>query len=234
MNSRISKEKLIAQVIQRIESEFTESIVVWTGTGCPDEDFDYVDGFEAFWITDDNYERFEDFVWELEENLANPNGYSIMVHCLSPEATKKCRLKEYQEEKYLRLSQQYASVMAQLNEIHRPSCRESYELFNKTFNEDWLDIVRKGIEEMVSYFKQSLKEFNPEDFSMEYEKLMTHYEEYTDYTKSTWFSLPTFHDQEHDDILIQFLICQTDELWMTPEIDELTIDSPPASFSLAA
>ena len=109
MTDKIQKKELINQVIQKIESAFTDSIVLWSGTGCPDEDFAETEQFEALWITVEDYDRFEDFVWDLEKSLAEPNGYSTMVHCLSPDATREYRWKEYQKERIKRHLKLYQS-----------------------------------------------------------------------------------------------------------------------------
>ncbi len=95
---RIDRREFIQEVIRRIESNFPDSVVIWTGTGCPDEEYDDTEEFEALWIRIEDYERFEDFVWDLEENFAEPNGFSIMVHDLSPKVTKEYRWDEYQAE----------------------------------------------------------------------------------------------------------------------------------------
>lgn len=92
---KLKKEELISEVTHRIESNFNDSIVRWVGTGIPDEDDADVERFEVLWITDEDYSRFRDFVWDLEVNLAEPNGFALMVHCLSPKATQEHRLKEY-------------------------------------------------------------------------------------------------------------------------------------------
>ena len=94
------RQSLRRKVIEAIEDNFKGSVVLWCGSGLPDDEYDETEQFEALWITDEDYERFENFVSELEESLAIPNGYTIMVHSLSPEATKKYRLKEYQDSQF--------------------------------------------------------------------------------------------------------------------------------------
>jgi hypothetical protein len=95
----MDRETLRKKVIEMIESNFTDSVVIWRGVGLPDDEYDETERFEALWITDADYERFLDFEWNLEKTLAQPNGFSIMVQCLSPEATKKYRWREYQDKK---------------------------------------------------------------------------------------------------------------------------------------
>ena len=94
---KMEDAELINAVISRIEREFPDAVVIWTGTGCPDDDYDETENFEALWIEKDRYAEFQDLVWQLEEEIAEPCGYSIMVHALSPEVTKEYRWDEYQE-----------------------------------------------------------------------------------------------------------------------------------------
>lgn len=90
------------RIIREIEDNFKDSIVIWRGTGLPDDEYDETERFEALWITDDDYERFLDFAWYLEKEIAQPNDYSTMIQCLSPEATRKYRWKEYQDMRQLK------------------------------------------------------------------------------------------------------------------------------------
>ena len=99
-----NKQEFIIEIINRIEARFDNSVVVWRGTGNPDEEFDSTENFDALWITDDRYEEFENFVDDLEENYANPNGFSIMVHGLSPKVTREYCWDIYQSEKQKRVS----------------------------------------------------------------------------------------------------------------------------------
>ncbi len=103
-SGKIERHDFIKEIINRIEANFENSVVIWCGTGSPDEDFDETEIFEALWIPYEEYARFEDFVDELEENYAEPNGFSIMVHGLSPKVTKELRWDEYQTEKSKRVS----------------------------------------------------------------------------------------------------------------------------------
>jgi len=91
------------EIITRIEKAFPGSIVVWLGTGCPDDNFqDDTERFEAYMIPREDTRRFEDFVWQLYLELGKPNGFAIMVHDLDPETTEKYRQDEYLTEKILR------------------------------------------------------------------------------------------------------------------------------------
>jgi len=107
MKKSMDRETLRKEVIRQIEENFADSIVLWSGTGLPDEEDDDTEQFEALWITDDDYERFLDFEWKLESELAKPNGFRIMVQCLSPEATKKYRWNEYQSGKLHKTTEFY-------------------------------------------------------------------------------------------------------------------------------
>jgi len=99
---KMKQKELINAVKQRIEQAFPDSVVIWTGTGCPDDENDDTENFEALWIEKARYAEFQDLVWKLEEELAEPAGYYIMVHALSPEVTKDYRWKEYQDAKQAR------------------------------------------------------------------------------------------------------------------------------------
>jgi hypothetical protein len=95
-----NRENLLKEVVSRIEAEFPGSLVVWTGTGSPDDDYqDDTEWFEAYMIQDNDLARFEEFTWQLNEEIAEPNGFAIMVHGLNPEITLQYRLEEYNAEK---------------------------------------------------------------------------------------------------------------------------------------
>jgi len=96
-SNRISKRKFINEIIKRIESRFKDTIVIWRGTGIPDEIYDDTEVFEALWVPLEDHELFRNFVWNLQESYAEPNGCTIMVDSLSPEITKEFRWREYQE-----------------------------------------------------------------------------------------------------------------------------------------
>jgi hypothetical protein len=114
---KLRKDELINEVTHRIESNFNDSIVRWLGTGSPDEDDADVERFEVLWITDEDYSRFRDFVWDLEVNLAEPNGFALMVHCLSPKATQEHRLNEYLGANYEKLSKNISYTIRMGSEI---------------------------------------------------------------------------------------------------------------------
>ena len=96
-STKPNRKEFINTIVQRIEENFRDSVVLWRGTGVPDEDLDDTEIFEALWIRAEDYDRFEDFVWDLEENYAQPNGFSIMVHSASPKVTKELRWEEYKK-----------------------------------------------------------------------------------------------------------------------------------------
>ena len=103
-SKKLDRQELIDEVKARIEANFVDSVVIRVGTGWPDDEHDDTEIFEALWIPDTEYKRFEDFVWDLQENLAEINGFTIMVHGLSPKVTKEHRWEEYQSERKKRIS----------------------------------------------------------------------------------------------------------------------------------
>jgi hypothetical protein len=90
----------IEQIAGRIEAAFPNSIVVWAGSGTPDEDFANTDTevMEAYGIPEGQYERFEETVWSLQKTVADPNGFSIMVFEFSPSEVSQFRQAEYDAE----------------------------------------------------------------------------------------------------------------------------------------
>jgi len=94
----------IRAVIDRIEREFPGSLVIWRNTGTASDHFeDDTEVFEAYMIREEDYERFVRFTWVLMDEIATPNGFSIMIHDLSPDQTRKYRWEEYRAEKQRRL-----------------------------------------------------------------------------------------------------------------------------------
>lgn len=89
-------------VICRIESEFQDSIVFWDSSGCPDDEYDDTESFNALWIPDVDYKRFTEFIWNLRDNFAEPNGYSLIVHAFNETQTKRYYWMEYQEQLQIR------------------------------------------------------------------------------------------------------------------------------------
>ncbi len=100
-----NREKLRQEIIKRIEEAFPGSVVAWLGNGSPDDNYnDDSEQFEAYMIAEKDSIRFQDFVWDLYLEFGKPNGFSIMVFDLDPDATVKYRYKEYQAEKAKRAS----------------------------------------------------------------------------------------------------------------------------------
>ncbi len=94
------RKENIEKIKSLIEHVFTGSIVRRTGTGCPDDDYsDDTEVFEAYMIEDEDLERFKDFVWKMNKEIAEPGGFSIMVHSLNPEDTNEYRREQYNDEK---------------------------------------------------------------------------------------------------------------------------------------
>jgi hypothetical protein len=87
-------------IISRIESSFPQAVAVWTGYGSPDSgaEDENLQAFEVYQIPREDYRRFRDLVWALEIEVARPNGFSIVVHSLTPESTRKYRWDEHQAE----------------------------------------------------------------------------------------------------------------------------------------
>jgi hypothetical protein len=98
MQSMINNRQIFrATIIHRIERQFRNSVVIWTGNGSPDEELTDIEEFEALWIPEEKFRKFRDFIWELQQNVAKPNGYHVMVHGYSPEITRNHRWAEYLE-----------------------------------------------------------------------------------------------------------------------------------------
>ena len=103
MRSKKNERDLYLKEIQkRIESNFQDCVVIWRGTGLSDEDYDNTEVFEALWIRAVDYDRLQNFIWDLEQNYAQPKGFSIMVHSVSPKVTKELRWDEYKKAMSLR------------------------------------------------------------------------------------------------------------------------------------
>jgi len=114
-----NRNELIKTVVEEIETAFPGSVVVWTGTGLPDSKDNQTDEFEAFMIKDEDYIRFEEFVWNLEKTLAQPNGFSLMIHGLSPQVTEEYRKKEYLlaiQERERESTSEWSQVAAEIEE----------------------------------------------------------------------------------------------------------------------
>jgi hypothetical protein len=94
------KAEILGEVIARIEAGVPGSIVVWTGPGSYDseEDDEPVETIEVYMVPKELYGRFLELVVELDTTVGQPNGVSIMVHALSPEATRKHRQRELEAE----------------------------------------------------------------------------------------------------------------------------------------
>jgi len=114
-----NRKKLLSEIIEAIETSFRGSIVVWTGTGCPDDEYDDTEIMEAYMIKDKDYVRFEDFVWELEEKVAEPNGFSVMIHGLSPTATRKHRWSRFLSESKKRMSEDIIEDFPKIKERNK-------------------------------------------------------------------------------------------------------------------
>jgi hypothetical protein len=88
----------IKKIIERIENKFPGSAVVWIGSGSPDQDFsDNSEMFEALKIEDRDYEEFVNFTWELELDIKEKTGYSLIVLAVNPENTMKFRKEVYEK-----------------------------------------------------------------------------------------------------------------------------------------
>ncbi len=106
MRLKASKRvRLIRQIADRIERAFPgseevpASVVIWRNTGTASDDFqDDTEVFEAYMIPEEDYERFVLLTWELSREIAHPNGFSIMVHDLTPDETREYRWEEYRRE----------------------------------------------------------------------------------------------------------------------------------------
>jgi hypothetical protein len=99
-SNRKNRELLIGQIIEHLESEFPGVIVAWRNTGTYGDDFkDDTEVFEAYMVGEEIYDDFTDFVWKMADLYAYPNGFSIMIHDLTPEETKEYRWEEYQSAK---------------------------------------------------------------------------------------------------------------------------------------
>jgi hypothetical protein len=94
----MDKKNIISEIIGRIETRFPGVIVSYCGKGYPDEDFEDVEIFHAYMVSEDEKEAFRDFAWELEENLAEPGDVSIMIHDMPPAETREYHEKELNEE----------------------------------------------------------------------------------------------------------------------------------------
>ena len=65
-----NKKLIIQEIINRIESKFHDSLVIWEGSGCPDEDYgDEIEVFTACMIHEKDYRKFTDFIWDIKKNL---------------------------------------------------------------------------------------------------------------------------------------------------------------------
>ncbi len=116
------RDEFIREIVSRIEAEFPGVVVVPTGAGCHDEEDDDTEVLEAYMLEKKDYERFKDFRWELEKGFAEPNGFSIMVHPLSPKVTREYRWEEYQAE--LRRRAERQAVAGKSEEIGRQQGKE--------------------------------------------------------------------------------------------------------------
>jgi len=95
--NRGKRESCIKKIIERIEHKFAGVIAVWRNTGTYGDDFkDDTEVFEAYMVKEEDYDEFTDFVWEMADTYAYPNGFSIMVHDLTPDETREYRGREYQ------------------------------------------------------------------------------------------------------------------------------------------
>ena len=97
----LDRQELRNAVIAKVEYAFPKALVVWTHSGYPDDragDQENIEVFEAYGISHDEYERFEDFAWQLQKTVGEPNGFSIMIHDLTQEEIRKYRWVEYQAE----------------------------------------------------------------------------------------------------------------------------------------
>ena len=96
-SNREKRESIIKKIIEQIEKKFIGVIVVWRNTGTYGDDFkDDTEVFEAYMVKEEIFDKFTDFVWKMADTYAYPNGFSIMVHDLTPEETREYRWSEYQ------------------------------------------------------------------------------------------------------------------------------------------
>ena len=115
----MTKSELINIVIARIEERFHGSMVVWSHEGYPEQKSDAPKAqvFEAYGISEDDYMGFVSFVRELKRTVARPNGYSIMVHDLTMQETRKYRWQRYQEELSRRMTKAYLCAIPRVRSV---------------------------------------------------------------------------------------------------------------------
>ena len=96
----MTKSELINIVIASIEKRFIDSVVVWTREGYPEHTGGKSNEqvFEAYGIPEEEFLNFMSYIRELKRAVARPNGFSIMVHNLTIEETRKYRLQRYEKE----------------------------------------------------------------------------------------------------------------------------------------
>jgi len=90
----MNRENFISAIKEKIEKRFIDVVVLHTGAYSFD-DMDMSEEFEVLGLPKAEYKAFRDFTWELQTDFADPLGYIITCHSLSPEATEKYRAKEY-------------------------------------------------------------------------------------------------------------------------------------------
>lgn len=140
----MNKSEMIEAVRTSIERRFPGSIVVWSRDGYPEQKAGKVKQlvFEAYGIPEGNYPAFAEFIKELKRSLARPNGYSIMVHDLTMEETRKYRWQRYQEELNKRMSRLYLRAMQQIeSEVEKASIKIGFEVENPRALEERIDAV---------------------------------------------------------------------------------------------
>lgn len=95
--TRIERMKLINVVKELIYSKFPSSVVIWCGTGTPSDNYqDNTEVFEAYMITDEDFEDFVELKWKIRREINMETGVTISIRDLTPEETKEFRSTEYE------------------------------------------------------------------------------------------------------------------------------------------
>lgn len=91
------RQDIIERIIHQLQDRYRGCIVAYTGSSLIDYELENeeVEVFETYMLPEIHTKQFKDFVWDLELNLAEPNGFSIVVHDLTPEETRKYRPEVY-------------------------------------------------------------------------------------------------------------------------------------------
>ena len=115
----LNEAELRELVISKIEGRFPGVTVVWSREGYPEQkaSSSKIQVFEVLELPENQYESFSEVVSELRKAVARPNGFSIIVHDLTPEETHEYRQRELEAElerrKLAGFTQRYVEIPLQ-------------------------------------------------------------------------------------------------------------------------